>query len=192
VASDEDIDLDGEEALPIGKHRIVLIDFAQAVQKAHPEALNLMKRDVEMVNAFFGKFINVLENDELFNFIITERAQEVASTAEEWVDLGGEGEGEGEGDMKDEVGFIVDSIRDSESVGEVEDDESTIDGDKNSGSEVDPFDNASVTTSIKKGKWRFRRNFSDKEAFAEVQLLLQAYKQEEGDEAEAEADEKAD
>lgn len=51
--------------------QIVLIDFGQAVELKHPDAMDLLKRDLSMVNAFFKKQdMKTLTEDESLNFVI--------------------------------------------------------------------------------------------------------------------------
>jgi RIO kinase 1 len=49
----------------------VLIDFGQAVVKQHPEALNLLRRDLEMVRSFFlRQGIQVMDEDQALAFVL--------------------------------------------------------------------------------------------------------------------------
>lgn len=51
--------------------QIVLIDFGQAVELKHPDAMDLLNRDLSMVNAFFKKQdMKTLTEDESLNFVI--------------------------------------------------------------------------------------------------------------------------
>lgn len=49
----------------------VLIDFGQAVVKQHPEALNLLRRDLEMVRSFFiRQGIQVMDEEQALAFVL--------------------------------------------------------------------------------------------------------------------------
>jgi len=49
----------------------VLIDFGQAVERNHPSALDLLKRDLALVNAFFTKQdIVTLSEDASMEFVV--------------------------------------------------------------------------------------------------------------------------
>ena len=53
--------------------QIVLIDFGQAVERNHPSALDLLKRDLHILNDFFLKQeITILEQEEYEDFVTRE------------------------------------------------------------------------------------------------------------------------
>ena len=53
------------------EHQAVLIDFGQAVVKQHPESLNLLRRDLEMVRSFFiRQGIQVMDEHQALAFIL--------------------------------------------------------------------------------------------------------------------------
>jgi len=154
--ADEDLD-DAARAMPVRTNRIVLIDFAQAVQKSHPEGDALLRRDLNRVNVFFSKYINTLTDDEAMD-LVKGPVGAAEKELEGWVDLAtGDGDGDGEGGEVD-----VDADLDA-------------DGDDGSRSEaeasfVSVSDNGlSDTTSVKKDKWRHRRHdLNDLEVFRDV------------------------
>ncbi len=142
VSSIEDEDMDGEDAMPVGKKRIVLIDFAQAISKHAPQAAGLLRRDVERVNSFFKKYINeTLDTDAAIEFITTKPDEvEIDEDGQGWVDLGG---------------VHADVVEDeSADLGEFE------------------GEDASDTTSVKKKSWRHRVNISDRNEFERISKLI--------------------
>lgn len=53
--------------------QVVLIDFGQAVERNHPSAINLLKRDLQILNAFFLKQeITILDQKESEDFVTRE------------------------------------------------------------------------------------------------------------------------
>lgn len=51
--------------------QIVLIDFGQAVERNHPSALDLLERDLSLVNSFFDKQgIKTLPSDQCLDFVL--------------------------------------------------------------------------------------------------------------------------
>lgn len=53
--------------------QIVLIDFGQAVERNHPSALDLLKRDLSLVNSFFEKqAVTTVPPDECLEFVLEE------------------------------------------------------------------------------------------------------------------------
>lgn len=53
--------------------QIVLIDFGQAVERKHPSAVELLKRDLSQINSFFSKQdIVTLNSDECYDFVVEE------------------------------------------------------------------------------------------------------------------------
>jgi serine/threonine-protein kinase RIO1 len=56
----------------------VLIDFGQAVDLRHPEAMNLLRRDLDRVRAFFKKQgVKTLDLEEAVEFVVDDFANEV-------------------------------------------------------------------------------------------------------------------
>ncbi|GMI14215.1 hypothetical protein TrLO_g13062 [Triparma laevis f. longispina] len=156
VSSDSDQDLDDPaKRLPVKKNRIVLIDFAQAVQKSHPEGEKLLLRDVNRVNKFFSKYITVISDEDVVNFITGETDPE---GVDEWVDLGSGEESDTELIEKEEV---VEENAQVEEITEEEEDE-----DATTFVSVSESGLLSDTTSVKKDKWRYRKHdLNDFKAF---------------------------
>ncbi|GMH89103.1 hypothetical protein TrVE_jg11706 [Triparma verrucosa] len=145
VSSVEDQDLDDpSKRLPVKTNRIVLIDFAQAVQKSHPEGEKLLLRDVNRVNKFFSKYITTLSDEDITSFI---KGPIEPEGVDEWVDLGAvdeeENGAENGDDSEPELIEIVEEEEEESSNGLFSD-----------------------TTSIKKDKWRHRKlDLNDFKAF---------------------------
>ena len=160
--ADEDLD-DAARAMPVRTNRIVLIDFAQAVQKSHPEGDALLRRDLNRVNVFFSKYINTLTDDEAMD-LVKGPVGAAEKELEGWVDLAtGDGDDDGDGDGDGEGGEVdVDADLDAD-----------VDDGSRSEAEasfVSVSDNGlSDTTSVKKDKWRHRRHdLNDLEVFRDV------------------------
>jgi len=64
--------------------QIALIDFGQAVERNHPSAMDLLKRDLSLVNSFFEKQdIVILPPDQCLEFILEKLEQEGQGEEEE-------------------------------------------------------------------------------------------------------------
>jgi serine/threonine-protein kinase RIO1 len=68
--------------------QVVLIDFGQAVERNHPSALDLLKRDLHTLNDFFVKQeITILEQEECEDFVMREFEGDSSNVEEEDNDL---------------------------------------------------------------------------------------------------------
>jgi serine/threonine-protein kinase RIO1 len=68
--------------------QVVLIDFGQAVERNHPSALDLLKRDLQILNDFFLKQeITILEQEECEDFVTREFEGDSSNTEDEDNDL---------------------------------------------------------------------------------------------------------
>ena len=116
VKSKVDEDLEGETSMDVGKRRIVIIDFAQSVQREHPNWRDLLERDIARVVDFFEKFIHTPSPAVLMDIVLDkEGVQEDEGDEEEggWVDIVSEEDGEvgEEGEFVDLGGSTTTSVR---------------------------------------------------------------------------------
>jgi len=70
VRSEIDTNIEDDTSMEVGKRRIVIIDFAQAVQREHPKARDLLERDVARVGDFFGQFVETPEASALMTIVL--------------------------------------------------------------------------------------------------------------------------
>ena len=142
VKSKVDDDIEGETSMDVGKRRIVVIDFAQSVQRDHPAGMDLLERDVARVCDFFDKFFTTPEASSLLDLILDKEGVRE--------DEGGEGEG----------GWVDLSEEDEEANEEANVEAGFVDL------------GGSTTTSVRKRGWRHRKvMLNDKKTHAEVLAL---------------------